>query len=80
MVMKFLDAGEASFVHGEAQSRQVEEERAANPDDDDSDEDEKEVEDGEGKEGERKVVGEVEKQAIPSKVFGRLKEEDDDDD
>ncbi len=81
MVTKSVGAGEVSFVRGEAQSRQVEEERAANPDeidiDDDSDEDEKEVE---GKEGERKVVGEVEKQAIPSKVFGGLKKEDDDDD
>ncbi len=80
--------GGVSFVRGETQSRAVEETRTANPDeididdDDDDDDDDDEngpSEGGEADEGKKKSVGGVEKQAIPSQVFGGLKKDDDDD-
>ncbi len=88
-------AGSVSFVRGETQSRAVEEERAANPDEIDIDEDSDEeggdaaaapeaaaaaaaAENGREKK-KRETAGGLEKQAIPSQVFGGLKKDDDDD-
>ena len=77
-------AGNVMFVRGEKQSKAVEEaakEPAVNPDeidldDDDVDESSSGGEDEEPKE--KPVVGGVEKQAIPTKVFGGLKNDEDD--
>ena len=76
-------AGNVMFVRGEKQSKAVEEaakEPAVNPDeidlDDDDDESSSGGEDDEPKE--KPMVGGVEKQAIPTKVFGGLKNDEDD--
>ncbi len=69
-----------SFVRGETQSEAVEaagREAAANPDEIDIDDDDDD-DDDDGDED--RAVGGVEKQAIPSQVFGGLKKDDDDDD
>ena len=79
---KPLGAASVAFVRGESQSKAVEEaakEAVANPDeidlDDDDDEDEEETEEVAPK----AAIGGVEKQAVPLKVFGGLKKDDDDD-
>merc|ERR1719471_1094012 len=74
-------AGNVMFVRGEKQSKVVEEaakDPAVNPDEIDLDDDESSSggEDEEPKE--KPVVGGVEKQAIPTKVFGGLKNDEDD--
>ncbi len=71
--------GNVMFVRGETQSKAVEEaakQPAVNPDEIDLDDDSS-SDDGEGEK--RSAPGGVEKQAIPSKVFGGLKNDDDDD-
>lgn len=73
------------FVRGDEQSKAVEEaakEAVANPDEIDIDEDSESEEGDESDEGEdskkeNNVIGGVEKQAIPSQVFGGLKKDDD---
>ena len=73
------------FVRGETQSKAVEEAETkgvANPDeididdDDESDEEEEDEEDGDGEPIAKK--SKIEKQAIPSEVFGGLQKPDDD--
>lgn len=74
-------AGNVMFVRGEKQSKAVEEaakEPAVNPDEIDLDDDDDESSSGEDDAKEKPVVGGVEKQAIPTKVFGGLKNDEDD--
>ena len=77
-------AGNVMFVRGEKQSKAVEEaakEPAVNPDEidlDDDDDDDESSSGGEDEPKEKPVVGGVEKQAIPTKVFGGLKNDEDD--
>jgi pre-mRNA-splicing factor SYF1 len=81
--------GNVLFVRGETQSKAVDEaatQPPVNPDEIDLDDDDEEdsssnEEGGEDEDGKKKkAVGGVEKQAIPSKVFGGLKKPEDDED